>query len=281
MGLAMARDELHDGDGLLAIGAFSRASGLSIKTLRAYHEGGILVPDRVDGRTGYRAYSPAQLSDAAVIVRLRALDVPLEQVRQVLHARDPSLTRQVLEEHRSVMQARLEATVRIVAELQSGVAPLTLTPVHVREEPATHSLRIAATLRDDELWPWLDDAFATLEAAARDASAAVAGPRTALYLPEIADDGIEHVEAVVPVSDPPPGALPPGVALGEVPIARTAVLVHAGGYDDIGDTYRALGAWVGRHAEPSGERIRERYVLGGPDGVAPDAYRTEICWPIR
>jgi DNA-binding transcriptional MerR regulator len=274
-------DDVHDGDGLLAIGAFSRASGLSVKTLRAYHEGAILVPDRVDPRTGYRAYGPAQLADAAVIVRLRALDVPLDQVRRVLQGRDPALTRQVLEAHRAVMQARLETTVRIVEELQSGVAPLTHTPVHVRDEAALHSLCASTTVPDDELWPWLEHAFAGLDAAARASGAGVVGPRIALYLPEIAEDGIEHVEAVLPLSSPPTATLPPGVALGEIPAARTAVLVHAGSYDEIGDTYRALGAWVGRHADPSGERIRERYVVGPSDGVAPAAYRTEICWPIR
>ena len=47
--------------GLLSIGAFSRASQLSIKTLRAYHEAGILVPARVDQHTGYRTFHASQL----------------------------------------------------------------------------------------------------------------------------------------------------------------------------------------------------------------------------
>ena len=37
-----------DAEGMLPIGMFSRASSLSIKALRAYHEGGILVPARVE-----------------------------------------------------------------------------------------------------------------------------------------------------------------------------------------------------------------------------------------
>ena len=59
-------------DGLLPIGMFSRASSLSIKSLRAYHEAGILVPAQVDSRTGYRNYTVDQLADAAIISRLRA-----------------------------------------------------------------------------------------------------------------------------------------------------------------------------------------------------------------
>ena len=46
-------------------------SSLSIKTLRAYHESGILVPARVDPQTGYRSYTVDQLADAAIVQRLR------------------------------------------------------------------------------------------------------------------------------------------------------------------------------------------------------------------
>src|SRR4051812_19546973 len=112
-------------EGLLPIGMFSRASSLSIKTLRAYHDGGILVPARVDTATGYRSYTADQLADAAIITRLRALDLPLDKVRQIIHARDPDLTSKILGEHEIAMQDRLAVTARIVAELQSGMTSVT------------------------------------------------------------------------------------------------------------------------------------------------------------
>ena len=70
------------------------------------------------------------------------------------------------------------------------------------------------------------------------------------------------------------------MTVGEVPAARVAVLVHTGDYDTIGDTYRTLGAWVARHAEHAGERVREWYVIGPLDADDPSEYRTEISWPI-
>src|SRR4051794_38595743 len=127
-------------NGTLPIGMFSRASSISIKALRAYHEAGLLVPAHVDPRSGYRIYTADQLADAAIIARLRALDVPLAQVREILHARNPELTRRVLAAHHEKMRERLAETQRIVEELQSGVAPVTHTPVHVRDEPARHTL---------------------------------------------------------------------------------------------------------------------------------------------
>jgi DNA-binding transcriptional MerR regulator len=268
-------------DGLLPIGMFSRASTLSIKTLRAYHEAGILVPAQVDRFTGYRLYTADQLADAAIVRRLRALDVPLEQVRQVLHARDPDHTREVLARHQLAMQARLAETERIVAELQSGVAPVTHTPVHVRLEPAMDTLRVRGKVKEPEFAEWLGSAFERLFSVVQQAEVAPAGSPGVLYDPEIADDDGEAAEAFIPVLQPI--AVPRShheVALGEVPAARVAVLVHAGDYDSMGETYRALGAWVSRHAEPSGERIREWYRVAPWDTDDAAAYRTEISWPI-
>jgi DNA-binding transcriptional MerR regulator/effector-binding domain-containing protein len=260
---------------------FSRASSLSIKALRAYHEAGLLVPARVVDRTGYRSYTVDQLGDAAVIRRLRDLDLPLEQVGEVLRARDPDRTREVLARHAVAMQARLAETERIVAELQSGLAPTTHTPVHVRAEAAVDTVRLRGTVAEDEWSDWLGWAFARLERVLAGAGRAPTGPAGGLYDPEIVDDGPQAVEALIPVAGPfPLPAGEPDIGLGEVPAARVAVLVHAGSYDDIGDTYRALGAWVARHAEPTGQRIRERYVVGPTDSPDPAAWRTEIAWPI-
>ena len=87
--------------------------------------------------------------------------------------------------------------------------------------------------------------------------------------------------AFVAVRDPVPvhggGS---GVRLGEVPAAWVAVLVHAGSYDTILDTYRTLGAWVARHATHVGLPVREHYLVGATDVDDPAAYRTEIAWPI-
>src|SRR5690349_16113681 len=115
---------------LLRIGSFSRASSLSIKALRAYHEAGLLVPAEVDPSTGYRSYSVAQLTDAAIIRRLRNLDVPLDAIAAVLAARDPEATSKVLAEHSAVLQARLAETQRAIEDLQIALErPSLSTPV--------------------------------------------------------------------------------------------------------------------------------------------------------
>jgi DNA-binding transcriptional MerR regulator len=60
-------------DHALAIGDFSRATHMSIKTLRHYHRVGLLEPAQVDPFTGYRRYTAAQIPTAQVIRRFRQL----------------------------------------------------------------------------------------------------------------------------------------------------------------------------------------------------------------
>jgi DNA-binding transcriptional MerR regulator len=270
-------------DGLLTIGAFSRACLLSIKSLRAYHEAGILVPASVDPLTGYRAYHPAQLTDAAVIRRLRALDLPLDQVREVVRAHDPEVTRRVLARHEAAMRERLDEVTRIVAELQEGVArPSEHTPVHVRRVPALHTLAVRGEVREVEFASFLDRAYGQLMAMLGRLGLEPAGPSGALYPPQIPDDGPEPVEAYVPIASPV--ALPDDrgpVVLSQVPAARVAVVVHAGGYDTIDATYRQIGAWVARHATPSGLAVREVYLVSYGETTDTDQFRTEIHWPVE
>jgi DNA-binding transcriptional MerR regulator len=275
---------MHDvkRDGLLPIGMFSRASSLSIKTLRAYHEAGILVPAEVDRFSGYRLYTADQLADAAIVRRLRALDLPLEQVREVIHARDPELTRRILSAHQLAMRARLEETERIVTELQSGVVSVTHTPVHTRVEQAMHTVRIARVVSEAEFLDWIGHALERLAGFVAELGVTPTGPPGALYTPEIAEDGIENVVAFVPVAEPPFVPASEGeISIGEVPSASVAVLVHMGDYASMADTYRTLGAWIARNADNAGERIREWYLVGPADVDNPDQYRTEISWPIR
>lgn len=268
-------------DGLLHIGAFSRASLLSVKALRAYHESGILVPARVDPHTGYRAYHASQLLDAAVVQRLRALDLPLAAVREVLRARDPEITGKILASHETAMRQRLAEVERIVAELHHGVAlPETHTPVHVRTEPHRHSLAVRGVVDMDNFSAFLSEAYDTLVRVANGAAAVTSGPEGALYPPEVASDGPEPVEAFLPIASPVALEGAGRVVVSEVPAARVAVLLHSGPYDTIDDSYRALGAWVAHHAESADLPVRELYLVSSTDTDDSERFRTEICWPI-
>ena len=98
-------------DHLLTIGAFAAATGLSIPALRHYDEIGLLKPAHVDTGTGYRRYAPPQIEQARLICGLRAVDLPIDEIRAVL-GRPADDVRGALDIHRD----RLVATVRELSQ---------------------------------------------------------------------------------------------------------------------------------------------------------------------
>lgn len=262
---------------LLAIGAFSRASLLSIKALRLYHREGLLVPAHVDPATGYRSYDAGQLVDAATIRRLRDLDVPLPAIREVLTARTPEVTARVLTGHTAAMRARLTELEHIVGELVT-TTPEAETPVHLRTLPAQRALAVSDEVAEQDYGAFMEQAYGRLWTAMTGADIAPAGPAGALYPAEILDE-TGPVTAYVPVAAE--AAVPDGVLELRLPEVAAAVIVHHGSYDGIAPTYAALGAWVAHNAQPAADPVREVYLVSYDDGVDPSDFRTEVCWPVH
>lgn len=93
---------------LIGIGQMARRSGLTVKALRYYDRVGLLRPAAVDGSTAFRYYSPEQTETAVLIGRLRALDVPLDEIKRCLESDDrASLLDSVLESHRARLESRV------------------------------------------------------------------------------------------------------------------------------------------------------------------------------
>ena len=269
---------------LLRIGPFSRASSISIKALRAYHEAGLLVPDQVDPQSGYRSYSLAQLTDAAVIRQLRDLDLPLEAIRDVLDARDPDATGKVLAEHEAVLRDRLAATQRAIDALYLAMeSPSVHTPVHRRWEPAQTVLAVSATIGEPEFLAFFIRSGELLLEALASSGAVAAGPYGACY-PPMLDDDHQEVEAFVPVTHAPlvPATLrAEGVRVTELPATEVAIVVHNGPYEGLTDTYRNLGVWVALNAESAELPVRELYVTGPDATDDPERFRTDVLWPVE
>jgi DNA-binding transcriptional MerR regulator len=135
------------GDGLLSVGGIARRAGLTSKAIRHYDRIGLFRPALVD-EAGYRWYEPGQLPQARLIAALRAVDVPLEDVRRCLAAGDETTTAAVLDTHRRRLEARL---VRIQRDLhrighlrteglESTMASTSTTPVAEDERKVAAAL---------------------------------------------------------------------------------------------------------------------------------------------
>jgi DNA-binding transcriptional MerR regulator len=111
---ATAADDTSSSADLIPIGRFARLSGLSIGALRHYDELDLLRPADVDRFTGYRRYRRDQLETARAIGGLRDLDVPIEDIRDVLRSDDPADRRRRLGDHERRLQARVDRLVHLL-----------------------------------------------------------------------------------------------------------------------------------------------------------------------
>jgi DNA polymerase-3 subunit beta len=99
-------------DDLLTISAFARRVGLTCGALRFYDDCGLLPPAQVQVGSGYRRYAPEQEARGVLLRALRAVDLPLAEVRIVL---DGPPAARVLQAHLLRLERKLEPTRRAAA----------------------------------------------------------------------------------------------------------------------------------------------------------------------
>jgi DNA-binding transcriptional MerR regulator len=259
---------------VLTIGEFAQLTHLSIRTLRRYHEAGLLEPARVDQSSGYRYYSPDQIPSAQVIHRLRELDLPLADVKAVLATSSPDERAALVSDHLQRLEDQLARTRAAVASLQRLLKPTSGLSPEIRSEPATSVAAIDGTVGEAEILSWYAGAMAELDAALPAATGAPGG----LYDNELFTEGRGH--ALVYRAAPGPIRTVGRVHEATLPPVELALVVHPGDHDTINVTYAELGQWVATHALAVAGPVRERYLCGPRDTPDASAWRTEIGWPV-
>ena len=260
----------------LTIGEFATVTHLSVRTLRRYHEAGLLQPATVDPFTGYRYYLPEQIPTAQVIHRLRRLDVPLAEVTSILASDDPQQRAEVIEGHVRRLEAELDRTRAVVGSLRRLLRPDPAdVQVEQRSVPARTVAAISGHVRLDGSLAWYDAAMAELDAAFPPAERT--GPPGGRYANALFTHGAGGMTVFRPVRAPRRSGR---IEVVELPPADLAVAVHVGPHDDIDVTYGRLGAWVVAHALAVDGPVHETYRVGPRDTREPDRWRTEIGWPV-
>lgn len=260
---------------MLAIGEFSRLTHLSVRTLRRYHDAGLLEPAVVDSLSGYRYYSVEQIPTAQVIHRLRELDVPLSDVQRILRSPDPEVRAELVAEHLQRLEAELDRTRAAVVSLRRLLRP-DPAPLEValRAVEAETVAAVEAVLDHEDVLSWYAGAMAELDAAV---GAKATGPPGGSYDNALFEEGRGRALVYLPTDDAPSTGR---VHEATLPAAELAVATHRGDHDDIEVTYGELGTWVVENALSVAGPVRERYVTGPRDTPDRTQWRTEIGWPV-
>src|SRR5690242_9086307 len=129
-----------------SIGDFSRATHLSIKTLRHYHSVGLLEPAHVDPASGHRRYTTDQIPLAQVIRRFRSLEMPLGEIRAVLAAPDLDTRNRLMTAHLDRLEVNLTHIQEAVTALRDLLEPA--TPAAMAFEHRAIGATPAAAIRE-------------------------------------------------------------------------------------------------------------------------------------
>lgn len=267
--------------GSLSIGDFSRATHLTVKTLRHYHRIGLLEPAEVDPHTGYRRYATGQIPTAQIIRRFRDLGMPLEEIRGVLSAPDLRTRNERITAHLGRLEHDLGRTQSAIASLRHLLvppAPDSTARIELRGMPTVPAAVITGTVSAEESVAWLQGALGELHATLAARGLPAGGPAGGIYTNQVFTQHRGQVTIFVPCAGP---VRPMGrVTSSAIPAAELAVIEHRGPPADVDLAYGTLATYVTRHALAVDGPIREYYLIGQRDTADTSKWRTEIGWPI-
>ncbi|HMP82261.1 MAG TPA: MerR family transcriptional regulator [Verrucomicrobiota bacterium] len=265
-----------------SIGEFSQVTGLSVKTLRFYHEKGILTPSSVDEATGYRFYDASKIEKARVIMRLRAMEFSIEDIAAVMgDCTDEADILNQLERQRNTLQQRIREDRDIVRSLNEIIS----TEKAAREllESSAYDVvektvepQLVAGIRMKGKYADCGHVFGQLGKAV---GRFISGKPLCLYYDGEYRDGDADIEPCFPVRKP---VAADGVSVRELPGGRCLTLVHRGPYDQLGRSYAKILKRAGAPEIKLTLPTREVY-LKGPGMIFkgnPKNYLTEIQLPV-
>ena len=267
---------------MFSIGEFSRITSLSVKTLRFYHEKGLLAPAAIDEQSGYRYYDERSIEVARVIVALRDIDFSLEDIATIIAKYDDdSDILDLLDKQKQSIAERM----RHYGNVSRRIEQLIQTERTSREE----SLRSPAKVEERTVEPLLvggirmkgkysdcGQGFVTLyKHLGRFADGK---PMNLYYDDEYREDDADF-EPCLPLRK---AVDKNGFSVRELPGGRCVCILHQGPYEELGRSYARVLRYVKQKGYQVVSPTREVY-LKGPGMIFrgnPRKYITEIQLPL-
>ncbi|HWQ46002.1 MAG TPA: GyrI-like domain-containing protein [Longilinea sp.] len=256
------------------IGDFAKISRLGIKTLRYYHEIGLLPPSRIDRFSGYRYYDETCLTRARAIIQLKQFDFSLEDIRSLLaEAKDSDDLIQAMQqksteiknriESYQIIQKQIEAFIRNEKDITNHSGDVTvkeLSDIHI------------ASIRFQGKYSDLTDKITTLYEHSRNQAA---GRSFCLYYDEQSMEDHADIEVCIPVLNPVEDSV---VHSRLLPGGKAVTVLHTGEYEQLWRTYKVIIDYINSNNLKVISPSRECYLKA--DGelipVSPSQYLTEI-----
>jgi DNA-binding transcriptional MerR regulator len=262
------------------IGDFAIIARLTVKTLRYYHEEGLLKPSRIAFDTGYRYYNSELIYTARIIGTLREWGFSIREIREILHeySEDSDLVE-------IIKKKRIEITEKIF-RLKKIDEELSLL-IQFEKEHENMKKKNEIVLKEVEELKFISitykgkysDCGIYMGKLFKIAGSKIAGKVFNRYLDEGYEE-IAEVEVCVPVKKE---ITNPEVEYKVLPAGRVISTIHVGSYDEIGRAYQRLIDYRNTHSLTKNDYLRDIYIKG-PGMIFrgnPQKYITEVQMPVK
>lgn len=260
------------------IGDFSIISRLSVKTLRYYHECGLLEPAFIDETSGYRYYDQNCLERVKIINKLKELDFPLREIKEILeHCQDDSelisytikKSEEIQEKIERYNQIQKKLAVFIQQTRQVGEEKIQLSSeIIIKEIPEM----LIASIRFKGKYQDISQAFNNLF---KNYGRYCCGAPFSLYYDNDYKEDDAEIEACIPVRTAVENEV---VQCRRLPGGKGATVIHKGPYENLGQSYQLLLDYFNENQRQMQIPYREVY-LKGPGMIlsrSPKKFVTEI-----
>lgn len=145
-----------------------------------------------------------------------------------------------------------------------------------RELAAQPALFVRRRVARHEIAAAIAEGLGKVFSHAQQARLAITGRPFARYLSS--GPGLYTMEIGAPIAETAQGE--DDIEAGFLPGGPTVVAVHAGPYDQIGETYAAVERWMESNGLHPGGAPWESYITDPAEFPDPAEWRTEIYWPF-
>jgi DNA-binding transcriptional MerR regulator len=264
------------------ISKFAKLTGLTTKALRIYEREGLLRPELINRKTGYRYYAQRQATIAERIRLLRSIDMPLSDIRTILVRHDSKTRQNLLREHEKRIEAQVNSyheALQMLKELRTR--EIELYPVAIKTVPTQPVIY----LRQQTSLPLIEmvreRAFGELYGFLKQEKLRPTGPGFSANAGEGKfephDDLDWETDWLIDVCVPVAKLVNTRrIASRVFPAGEVAYVIHTGSYEPLFQVYKKITAWLNKQGLSHTGQTREIYHLSLAETKQRNNLKTEV-----
>ena len=271
---------------MLTIGEFSNICRVSTKTLRYYAEIGLILPDEINPKNGYRYYSIDQLERMLLINRLKDYCFSLEEIKLILDSEEQidEVLFTALNKKKKEIAVKVQKFEDTMHQIDSDISNLRngksimsyMESIDVRlvEIPMMYLLSIRKNVLEHEFSEEYGTCFGQLFRKMEEKKLTAAAPPMVLFHGgEYTPFGLD-TEFAIPIKEYATGTRDfcPGLCL------KTVV---QGSYLQLSSVYARQIEWAEREGYENSNALYEVYVTDPTEVSKESELVTEVYYPVK